>query len=64
MVTVKRYLHHTTLQRFVDAMLHCRNALCINTVKQLTYTCTLIPSDMQSNAMVDNVRSFGDLVAN
>ena len=27
--TVKRYSHQTTLQGFVDAMLHCANALCI-----------------------------------
>ena len=32
--------------------------------KELNYTCTLIPSDTQSNAKVDNVRSFGHLVAN
>ena len=29
MVTVEWYLYQTTLQGFVDAMLHCGNALCI-----------------------------------
>ena len=40
------------LEGFVDAMAHCRNALCLNN-ETIKFQRTLIPSDTQSNAKVD-----------
>ena len=53
MVTVEWYLYQTTLQGFVDAMLHCGNALCIKNETIKLHNCAPIPSDTRSNVKVD-----------